>query len=94
MCVVENAKIWVMGEVEKWAELANLWNKKISLATTPHYGSDKLRMRTYVLGHLLVCSLVHMHHSLNRLLQTDQITPTLCCAHLFARSLTLELMGN
>ena len=53
-----------------------------------HYGSEKPRIQTWVLGHrLLICS----HRSLIPLLRTACFDCVLRCAYLFARSLTHSL---
>ena len=58
--------------------------------TSPsHCGPEQPKTQTEVLGHTLVRLLVRSHRSLVRLLRTTCFAHALCCAHSFARSLTL-----
>ena len=58
-------------------------------SATLHCGSDQPRIRTKVLSHLLVCSLIFLHCSLICLLHTAR--SSLHCAHSFSRSFILSL---
>ena len=61
------------------------------LAMTPtHNGSDKPRIQTLVLGHSLICLLVHSDRLLWCLLCPAHFACALHCANLFAHSLTLS----
>ena len=53
------------------------WRRRIDRMT--------MKMICRVLGHLLVCSLICLHHSLIRLLRTACFARTLRCAHMFTR---------
>ena len=53
-----------------------------------HGGPEQQRIRTEVLGHSLIRSLVCSHRSLVCLLLTTCFVSALRCAHLLARSLT------
>ena len=62
--------------------------KEIEPPSLFHHGPEEPRTPMLVLGHSLLHSLVHFHHSLIRLLHPARFARMLCCAHLFARSLT------
>ena len=65
------------------------WKKsELSWTDPKHYGSEQPRIGMWVLGHLLVCSLVCSHCSLICLLRPARFAYALRCAHLFARSFT------
>ena len=62
-----------------------------------HCGLEQQRIKTKVLGHSLVRSLVRSHRSLICLLRPARFACALHCAHSFARSLTsltLKLVGK
>ena len=52
-----------------------------------HRGPEQPRIQTEVLGHSLVCLLVHSHHSHIRLLRPTHFARVLRCARLLAHSL-------
>ena len=59
-----------------------------------HGGLEQPWIGTKVLGHSLVHSVIRSHHSLVCLPLTAHFARTLCCAYLFARSLTPKLVGK
>ena len=59
-----------------------------------HEGLQLGTIRTYVISHLLVHSLVRLHRSFVYLLHTDRFDRALRCAHSFARSLTRLLPSS
>ena len=67
--------------LDKWFGLI------MGLRGPSHCGSDKLRIGTSVLGHLLVRLLARLNQSLFHLLRPPRFARAPCCAYSFARSL-------